>query len=382
MNADQYFYDKESLTVANTVEVLLGGEEIFPKLFELLKNARQSVCLQIYEFHDDDVGHQVAQELIAAAKRGCDVKVIYDYWGSILSRKSFFNKMENAGIDVKCYHSFLSKDVGKKFFKRNHRKTLVVDGSHAMLGGFNIGDAYVKSWQDQGIHDFSLIMHGEVCKQVYHYFDQVWKTKTFTSKFKHWVSKKKYKKNGLFKSKKLVKVLGNHHIYQRWRIRRDFLHAFKQAKKSIWIINPYFIPDKAIIKNLIKAVDRGVAVKIIVPERSDVRFVDYASKVVLYRLIEKGVEVYHWPGFSHGKAICVDQLWLSLGSYNFDYRSLLHNLELVAHTVDEECVKKFVTFYQNAIDQHCKQQSDAIWKNLSLIEKFFSIVFYRFRAFL
>ncbi|HMQ10111.1 MAG TPA: phosphatidylserine/phosphatidylglycerophosphate/cardiolipin synthase family protein [Oligoflexia bacterium] len=382
MIAQRYYFDQESVTTGNNVDVLLGGEEIFPALLKLIRNAKYRVYLQIYEFINDQMGKTVADELIAAAKRGCDVRLIYDHWGSALSSNRFFEAMKKQGVKVKCYHSFLSKDVGKKYFKRNHRKTLIVDSSHAMLGGFNIADKYAKEWRLGGIHDFSLLLDGPVCQQIYHYFDEVWQAKKLKFPRLKGTKKERRKQARKFEGQQDVRVQGNNHFTYRWRIRRDFLHAFKQAKESIWIINPYFIPDKAIIKHLIKAVDRGVDVKLIVPEKSDVRFVDYGSRVVLHKLINEGIKVYHWPGFSHGKAICVDRVWLSLGSYNFDYRSLLHNLELVAHTSDKQCVERFVQFYENAVSEICQKQDDQSWQKMSIIQKLLSMLFYRFRAFL
>lgn len=381
MIAQRYYYDLESITKGNRVDILLGGEEIFPTLLGLIRDAKHRVYLQIYEFINDRLGQTVAHELMEAAKRGCDVRLIYDHWGSALSSNRFFQAMEKAGVKIKCYHSILSKDVGKKYFKRNHRKTLIVDSCHAMLGGFNIADKYAKEWRLGGIHDFSLLLHGPVCQKIYHYFDEVWQAQKLNLNRFKLIKKERRKKPRMFTGQQEVMVLGNNHFTYRWRIRRDFLHAFKQAKQSIWITNPYFIPDKAIIKSLIKAVDRGVDVKLIVPEKSDVRFVDYASKIVLHKIIKQGVKVYQWPGFSHGKAICVDKTWLSLGSYNFDYRSLLHNLELVAHTGDKACVERFVQFYQNALVT-CKEQDDQLWQKMSILQKSISTFFYRFRAFL
>lgn len=131
-------------------------------------------------------------------------------------------------------------------------------------------------------------------------------------------------------------VLANRRLRFRYRIRSSYLRAVAHADRSIDIVNAYFVPDRWIRRALRRAAARGVAVRILLPGRSDVPLVSYASRHLYGSFLRAGIRIFEYTrGISHCRTTVVDRLWTAVGSYNLDARSLLHNLELDLHAVDE-----------------------------------------------
>ena len=132
-----------------------------------------------------------------------------------------------------------------------------------------------------------------------------------------------------------VRVLGNAAFRPRFRIRRAYLHAIRHAQRYILIENAYFIPDAGVRRALASAVKRGVVVAVAVARQSDVRVVAYASRSLYGTLLDSGVRLFEWQrGMLHAKTAVIDDAWSVVGSYNFDQRSLMHQLEAVAVIAD------------------------------------------------
>jgi cardiolipin synthase len=176
-------------------------------------------------------------------------------------------------------------------------------------------------------------------------------------------------------------VIGNDHFFRRLSIRRSILYAISQASRSLEIINPYFLPDPGIVRALRKAVERGVCVQIILPAWTDVPIVDLASKVVQRRLLRRGILLYRWRGFVHAKAVIVDRTWVSVGSYNFDYRSLLHNLEVMVESVGEGCGNEAGEMFEKDLGDSIPVSPEE-WQRLSLFTRGIARLLYAFRFFL
>lgn len=377
---ETYVYNKEELVPGNRVCFLAAGPEIFPELLRLISQAKHRVFLQMYRFEDDTIGKKVAQSLIEAKERGCEVKLIYDHIGSFYTPRAFFSKMRAVGIEVLNYHSLFSIPLDLRMFKRNHRKFLLVDAEILMIGGFNIADDYVKSPLENGYHDVAVRIEGPACQQAYAYFKQVWNKKRVSLRLFNRTERRQEQRQQVF-GKTQVLVAGNDHFLDRWRIRRDILYAFSQAREHIYIINPYFLPDPAIIRAILQAKNRGVEVEILIPRNSDIKALDLASTVVFHRLLKEGVGIYRWNGFTHAKAIEVDHMWSAVGSYNFDYRSVFHNLESMVYLADEAFSVTLGTYFQ-LMKSDAKRVTTSEWEDMRFLSKLSAKVIYRFRAFL
>jgi len=132
-----------------------------------------------------------------------------------------------------------------------------------------------------------------------------------------------------------VRVIGNREFERRYDIRRTYLYAMRNARRYILIENAYFIPDRRIRRALAHAAARGVLVAVAIAHNSDVTVAAYASRSLYSEILGSGVRLFEWPfGMLHAKTAVIDDAWATVGSYNFDRRSLLHQLEAVAVVAD------------------------------------------------
>src|SRR5262249_14342533 len=132
-----------------------------------------------------------------------------------------------------------------------------------------------------------------------------------------------------------VQVVATDKVRGRWAIRRALLYAISQAKRSVLVASAYFVPDPGVVRALVGAAQRGVAVSLLVPERSDVPIVDYVRGAFYDRLLGRGVRIHHWSrSVLHAKVATVDDTWAMVGSYNLDWMSLLRNREVVVNVLD------------------------------------------------
>jgi cardiolipin synthase len=140
---------------------------------------------------------------------------------------------------------------------------------------------------------------------------------------------------GLAGTTKLA-VVTNSERGARFGIRRSILHALRASRHRIWLANPYFVPDRGFSLELERACARGTDVRVLVPSSSDSNILDAAAHATFPRLLGAGVRIWRSPAVIHTKAIAVDDVFVSLGSYNLDHRSLAYNLEIVVNVIEED----------------------------------------------
>jgi cardiolipin synthase len=129
-------------------------------------------------------------------------------------------------------------------------------------------------------------------------------------------------------------VISNGELRDRFAIRRAALHAIRESRARVLVANPYFVPDKGVLRALASAARRGVDVRLLVPLASDSLVLDFATRAVFHPLLAAGARIFRSPVVTHTKALVVDDSFFSLGSYNFDHRSLAYNLEIVVNVID------------------------------------------------
>jgi cardiolipin synthase len=177
-------------------------------------------------------------------------------------------------------------------------------------------------------------------------------------------------------------ALGNEDLRRRRSIRRFYQHAMRRAKQRIRIMNPYFIPDRGIRRVLINAVKRGVQVFVVVPEKNDLRSVQFAGHHVFGTLLKAGVRIFEWPErMLHAKVAVVDGIWSTIGSYNLDARSLFHNLEVVLVIIDPD----FAAGLDAQVEADAALSRELVfdtWRQRPFWRKVVEWVFYQFRHWL
>ncbi len=326
--------EPESLVGGNQVRLLCNGSEAFPAWLAAIDAAKHRISLEMYIFNDDLIGRRFADALSRAARRGVVVRVLYDSVGCRHNSAAFFQGMRHAGVLVLPYHPYrFWRPHFWTLIRRNHRKTLICDGTVAFTGGINISDRWTGPKEGGwGWRDAAVEVHGPAVPAIEAVFLRTW----------NWRARRRMR----LKIRRLEKVspsgstalavISNREVLDRFAIRRAALHAIRLSAQRIYLVSPYFLPDPGFIRALIAAVERKVEVRILVPKRSDTTAVDLASRATFGRLLQAGVRIFEHEPVVHTKALLVDEDFVSVGSYNFDHRSLAYNLEMVVNAVDHE----------------------------------------------
>ncbi len=326
-----YAFSQQELSEGNRAQLLPGGAIAFPAMLQAIAEAEVEVLLESYTLADDATGRAFLTALGEAAQRGVLVRLIVDGFGSLALPVQYLVELESRGAKTLVYRPVAPWRPHWGLFRRDHRKLLLVDGRVGFLGGLNLSDLYdARSEVGRSWRDLHLQLEGPSAQPLRHLFAATWN--------RHQPSDRRLPESTsvpAHPSGIAVQVLGNREYHHRSLIRRSFLHAARMARRSIWIANPYFIPDRLLARTLARAARHGVDVRILVPLRSDVRVCDLAARATFGHLLAAGVRIAEWhEGMVHAKAAVVDRVWATLGSYNFDRRSLRYNLEVMANLFD------------------------------------------------
>lgn len=325
------------ITFDNDLDIFYSASDKYDKLFEDLKNARDSINLSYYIIRKDIYGRQLLNLLVEKAKSGVEVRLIFDHIGSKITSKKFFKPLIDAGGKVEKF--FPSRIFLKLYINhRNHRKMAIIDGKIAYIGGMNIGKEYVGAhkkitpWCDR-----HLRIEGSAVSSVQ---TQFFLDYLFVSKEKiNWEDFNvflKFYKESKSHGDKPVQIIASGPDYKESNIRNSYLKMINNAKESIIIETPYLIPDEAILTSLKLAVNSGIDVKIIIPGVPDKKSVYYATLSYARELMECGVKIYAYNGFMHSKVMIVDDNISNIGSANMDRRSFNLNFEINAIVYDKE----------------------------------------------
>ncbi len=328
----RYVEDPRALVAGNSVKLLRNGAEAFPAWIAAIDGATQRVSLEMYIFSDDAIGRQFSEALARAAQRGVEVRLLYDFVGCRETPAAFFQKMRGFGVHVVGYHKYrFWRPRLWSLIRRNHRKTLVCDGRLAFAGGINISIEWVsKADGGGGWLDAAVAVEGPAAAQIEATFLRTWNRRA--------PKRMRLDPERLALPKPAgevaLAVVSNSELRDRFVIRRAALHAIRESQRRILLANPYFVPDQGVLRALQSAARRGVDVRLLVPMASDSRLLDFATRAVLPQLLAAAARIFRSPVVTHTKALMVDDTFVSIGSYNFDHRSLAYNLELVVNVVD------------------------------------------------
>jgi cardiolipin synthase len=320
------------LITGNAVRLLRNGEEVFPRWLEAIDAARSRISLEMYIFNDDLIGRRMGDALGRAAERGVQVRLLYDFIGCRDASPGFFEHLRVRGVRVRPYHPYrIWRPRFWSLLRRNHRKTLVVDGALAFTGGLNIADEWLPAEQGGGgWHDAVVEVRGPAARRLEQIFFETWNRKV---RREHRVASDALPMPSPAGETSVV-VISNTESGDRFAIRRAALHAIREGRRRVLLANPYFVPDPGISRGLCGAAARGVDVRVLVPAESDSLTLDHAARATFPRLLRAGVRIFLQPTVVHTKVILVDDLFVSLGSYNLDHRSLSYNLESVVNAED------------------------------------------------
>ncbi|MFT5471584.1 MAG: cardiolipin synthase [Verrucomicrobiales bacterium] len=313
------------LTPGNRFEPLFNGEEAYPAMLSAIGGAKTSVFLQTYIFDREGPGEEFADALEKAEKRGVDVRVIIDDASRFHANSPVDRLLRRKGVAEtkftprRWWQRLLSINL------RNHRKILVVDGVEAFTGGMNILPGHLPEKKPRHpIHDIHFRLSGPIVEHLLAVFLEDWEFCNGGSIPLPPRSQQSYAADGGAWACGIPD--GPDEDYQ--KLSTVFAGALSCARKSVWIATPYFLPDEVLTSQLRLAAFRGAEVKILVPKNNNHGFVKWASESFYRPLIEAGCQIFETEGeFDHSKIFIVDGLFFSIGSANWDDRSLRLNYE-------------------------------------------------------
>ena len=315
------------------VKIHTDGYSFFHALLKEIASAKDHIHLDMYIFEDDALGNLVRDALVAKAREGVEVRLIYDDVGCWNVSNRFFERMREEGIEVAPFLPVRFPSFTSKVNYRNHRKMIVIDGRTGFIGGMNIALRYVKGTKSQPWRDTMLQITGSGVYSLQRAFLVDW---YFVDR--NLISNRKYYPHPSEESshnESLLQIVTSGPDTPYPEIMQGYVRMILAAKKYIYIETPYFLPTDPVLFALKTAAAGGVDVRILVPLRSDTKFVEWAGRSYLREMVKAGVSVsYYKAGFLHSKMIVCDDAICSCGSTNVDFRSFENNFESNAFIYD------------------------------------------------
>lgn len=307
----------------NGIKIYTTGATKFEDFKNDLINAKEFINIQFYIFNDDKIGNEIKNILIKKAQEGLTIRIIYDHVGSFGAKKNFFKEMENAGIKTHPFFKVSFPAFATRINWRNHRKLSIIDGQIGYIGGMNIADRYITGGKFDTWRDTHLRLTGPIISALQHSFFSDWNFLSQNNTTAEHPIKPMSSKENIG-----MQLLTSGPTSQWNNIAMVFLKAISNAKNSILIQTPYFLPTESLLRALQSAALSNVKVKIMIPRTSDSNILRLASFSYINECMKSGIEFFLYEaGMLHSKTIIIDNEFSTVGSTNFDFRSFEHNFE-------------------------------------------------------
>lgn len=325
----------------NRVELLINGEEYYPRVFALIAKATQEVLLETFILFDDVIGQELRCALIEAAKRGVRVVVTVDGWGSPDLSREFVGAMTAAGVHFRAFDP-QSRTLGIRlhWFRRMHRKLVVIDGKIAFVGGINFSHDHIRDFGPRAKQDYAVEIEGPVVADIHHFMLQEAELERRPARLSQRVASLFWRRWLRVPQAIAAAVRPNTGTAEalfvtrdnrrnRRSIERHYNQAIRAARREVIILNAYFFPGYRFLRNLKNAARRGVKVSLILQGgKADMPWVKWAAGTLYDFLLRGGVVIYEYcERPMHGKVAVIDDDWSTVGSSNLDPLSMFLNLE-------------------------------------------------------
>lgn len=328
--------------------VLFDGDAYFASLFAEWARAERTIDFETYIFENDALSAEVTKVLLAARNRGVRVRLLVDGIGASGWWQTKGVELEKLGLDVRVYHPLVIPELWRKLMidmrlieplrrpkrslvlrrlnRRNHRKVSIVDGQVAYVGSVNVSQVHSKRLSgDNAWRDTCVRLEGPGVTELRHAFEHAWARSQSVLRLRPLKIKL-----SLFKRSALTESPVGLNYTRRLRrtSQKKFARQIETCRTRIWISNAYLAPPSNVVRRLVLAARRGVDVRILVPERSDVWFMPLIARAYYRSLIKGGVHIFEYqPRFLHAKSMILDNAAI-IGSSNLNRRSFLHDLEV------------------------------------------------------
>lgn len=315
-------------TTATSVDILADGDACLDALERDIAQARDHVHAEYYIWEPDRVGRRIRDALAAAARRGVQVRVLFDALGSPDADRAFWEPLVAAGGRALAFNPVRLSVASLNFANfRTHRKIVVVDGAIGFVGGNNLHEAVSgeRAWRD--VHARIV---GEPVRRLQRLVLENWIYSGGEVKGDLEAVRRFFPPAAVAQGQP-VQVVASGPDDEDAPLHAFFLAALASARARAWIQTPYLIPDESLESALRVAVLRGVDVQVIVPREGDSRLVSAASRTYCEALVRAGVRVFEYgPAMLHAKTMVIDDTVAVVGTANMDNRSFRLNFEVAA----------------------------------------------------
>ena len=322
-----------SILTGNHITALHNGDQIFPAMLSAIRDAEKTITFETYIYWSGEIGQQFSVALCERARAGVKVHVMLDWVGCGRIKEEYLEDMRAAGVEVERYHPIHWHTL-TRINNRTHRKLLVVDGRVGFTGGVGIADQWtghadsIEHWRDSHYQ-----LEGPAVAQMQAAFTDNWiKTRNKVLFGPGYFPELKSLGTSLAQVFKSSRGEGSESV------RLMYLLSIASAMRTIRLQAAYFVPDELAIATFISARRRGVKIEIILPgPHTDERIVQSASRHLWPELLDAGIVIYEYePTMYHCKVFIVDEIWVSVGSTNFDDRSFRLNDEVNLNIYDAD----------------------------------------------
>jgi len=336
------------------------GNNLFDQLVEDLENAKDHIHLEYYHFEDDWLGERIGKVLRAKARAGVEVRVIYDAVGSMQSGKSFWRKLEKAGVEVSPFFEVHFRHLANRVNYRNHRKIAIIDGDIGYTGGFNVSKEYIEGLEDLKEHwrDTHIRMRGPVVNHLQLTFVFDWR---FSQGIE--LSDPRYfPKDDPYQDTIPIQITSSGPDTVHNNIKYAYFNILTRAERYVYLVTPYFTPDRSVIAAMKTASLSGIDIRLMLPKRSDSLFVTLASNSYIQELLEAKVKVFHYTkGMLHSKVVVADDVVTSIGTANMDARSHDLNFEINAIMYDVDIATAEREILYREMEKDCEEVTLDSW---------------------
>ncbi|MGJ3915364.1 cardiolipin synthase [Limosilactobacillus fermentum] len=342
--------DESFLSEDNQVEIFTTGITFFNRLLTDIEQAKQSIHIEFYTIYNDQIGNRLRTLLEQKAAAGVEVRVLYDSWGSMGVKKSFYDNLRKNGGFASPFLMTHSNFLDFRLNYRDHRKIVVIDGQIGYVGGFNVGDQYLGRLKKFGPwRDTHLRIQGGGVYSLQQRFLRDWNASVKPAeRLTHF--KDYFPSAALNKGQTAMQIVSSGPDTPLQAIKLGYLRLINAAQDHIWIQTPYLIPDNSVIDALRIAAHSGVDVRIMIPSMPDHAFVYRATQYYARALANEGVTIYSYQvGFLHAKTMTIDGKMAAVGSANLDFRSFQLNFEINAFLYDRQLVDELEQIFINDV---------------------------------
>jgi cardiolipin synthase A/B len=367
-------YTNAAVSAGNRVDVLLNGDQIFPAQVEAIRAARKSLTYAQYFYEDGRPAVQIVKAISERCRAGIRARVLLDGFGSLKMPPELTRELETSGCHVATFRPLTPWTIDNAN-NRNHRRVLVVDGRMGFTGGSGASSKWMGNGRQKGQwRETDVRLEGPVVNDLQGAFAENWLEATGEM-----LGGEAFFGPQPARGTVVAQVVRSSPASGSIAVYNMYLLAISSARRSIYLTNPYFLPDDRMTQSLVEARGRGARVVLLLPGAIDNNIVRQASRAGFGRLLDAGVEIYEYQsGLLHAKTMVVDGRWATIGSANVDNRSFALNDEVNLAIYDSAMAGRLEKIFAEDL-AHSRRVDERRWRARGPVSRLLEVLAMPFR---